>query len=383
MPSSMVDWDLAVSAASTVAGSGPAISRAEAGAVVAELRADAERSTALVRDYTGLVAGERSAPLLVVDRTGWIQANVDGFATVIAPLVDKLQARKGPPSPMVQAVGSRVTGLELGGLLGFLSSKVLGQFDPFYSAAALPAGPTAAGPAPDGAAAGGTAELAGAHAAPRPAAGRLLLVAPNIVHVERQLSVDPTDFRLWVCLHEETHRVQFTAVPWMREHIQAEIANLVSTVELDPAKVAGMLGEGARRITEVVRGEDDVSLLDLVSTPEQRVVVDRLTAVMSLLEGHADVVMDGVGPEVIPSVADIRRKFNHRRKGAGPLDRVLRRLLGLDAKMAQYRNGAAFVRGVIDQVGMPGLNKVWVEPDALPSKDEIADPESWVRRVHG
>ncbi|HET7356014.1 MAG TPA: zinc-dependent metalloprotease [Nocardioidaceae bacterium] len=375
--SSMVDWDLAVSAASTVAGTGPTISRPEAEAVVAELRADAERSTPLVREYTGLVAEERSAPMLVVDRTGWIQANVDGFATVISPLVDKLQQRKGPPSPMVQAVGSRVTGLELGGLLGFLSSKVLGQFDPFYAAAALPPGPSA-----------GTTVVSAvpedaADPALQPPAGRLLLVAPNIVHVERQMGVDPTDFRLWVCLHEETHRVQFTAVPWMRDHIHGEIAKLVSSVEVDPGKLAGLLGEGVRRVSDLVRGDDDTSLLDLVTSPEQREVVDRITAVMSLLEGHADVVMDGVGPEVIPSVGEIRRKFNHRRKGTSPLDRVLRKLLGLDAKMAQYRNGAVFVRGVIDQVGMDGLNKVWVEPSALPSKDEIADPESWVRRVHG
>jgi coenzyme F420 biosynthesis associated uncharacterized protein len=195
--------------------------------------------------------------------------------------------------------------------------------------------------------------------------------------------VDPTDFRLWVCLHEETHRVQFTAVPWMRDHIRGEIEKLVGGVDPDPAKVAAMLGEAVRRIGDVVRGDEDVSLLDLVSTPEQRVVMDRLTGVMSLLEGHADVVMDGVGPTVIPSVEDIRRKFDKRRRGAGYLDRVLRRLLGLEAKMAQYRNGAAFVRGVVDKVGMEGFNAVWSEPANLPSKDEIGDPAGWVRRVHG
>ena len=351
--STMIDWDLAVTAASKMSGPGPMISRGEAEAVVAELRAGAHRSTSLVRDYTGLVAEERSAPVLIVDRPGWIQANVDGFATIISPLVEKLQERKGAPSPLAEAVGSRVTGLELGALLGFMSSKVLGQFDPFH--------------APVG------SEMA----------GRMLLVAPNIVHVENELDVDPTDFRLWVCLHEETHRVQFTAVPWMRDHIHGEIANLVDSVEVDPAKLAGMLGEGVKRLGDLVRGNDDVSLLDLVQTPEQKEVVDRITGVMSLLEGHADVVMDGVGPGVIPSVAQIRARFNERRKGAGTLDKVLRRLLGLDAKMAQYRNGAAFVRGVMDQVGMEGFNKVWVEPANLPSKAEIGDPAAWVRRVHG
>ena len=181
-----------------------------------------------------------------------------------------------------------------------MSSKVLGQFDPFRPR---------------------RSEMA----------GRMLLVAPNIVHVENELDVDPTDFRLWVCLHEETHRVQFTAVPWMRDHIHGEIANLVDSVEVDPAKLAGMLGEGVKRLGDLVRGNDDVSLLDLVQTgaeggrgPDHRCHV--------LLEGHADVVMDGVGPGVIPSVAQIRARFNERRKGAGTLDKVLRRLLGLDGR---------------------------------------------------
>lgn len=350
--SSMIDWDLAVLAASKMSGPGPVVTRAEAEQAVAELRAGAHRSTPLVREYTGLVAEERTAPVLVVDRAGWIQANADSFATVISPLVEKMRERRGAPSPVAEAVGSRVTGLELGGLLGFMSSKVLGQFDPFH------------GPSDS-------------------AAGRLLLVAPNIVHVENELDVDPTDFRLWVCLHEETHRVQFTAVPWMRDHIHGQIAALVDSVEVDPAKLASMLGEGVKRLGDLVRGDDETSLLDLVQTPEQKVVLDRITAVMSLLEGHADVVMDGVGPEVIPSVDVIRQKFNKRRRSASGFDRVMRKLLGFDAKMAQYRNGAAFVRGAMDQVGMDGFNAVWASPEYLPSRDEIGDPAAWVRRVHG
>jgi len=349
--STMIDWDLAVTAAAKLSGPGPAISRAQADAVVDELREGAARSTPLVRRFTGLVAEERTAPVLVVDRPGWVQANVDGFATVISPLIERLQAKKGQPSPMAQAIGSRVTGLELGALLGFMSSKVLGQFDPFH----VPAGSQQA--------------------------GRLLLVAPNIVHVEKELDVHPADF--WVCLHEETHRVQFTAVPWMRDHIHQEIGRLVDSVEVDPAKIATMVSEGVKRLGDLVRGDDDVSLLDLVQTPGQREVLDRITAVMSLLEGHADVVMDGVGPAVIPSVADIRRKFNQRRRGTSALDRLLRRLLGLDVKMAQYRDGAAFVRGALDQVGMEGFNRVWEKPENLPSRTEIGDPEAWVRRVHG
>jgi len=197
--------------------------------------------------------------------------------------------------------------------------------------------------------------------------------------VERELEADPTDFRLWVCLHEETHRVQFTAVPWMRDHLYSEMTALTDTVE--PGR---LLEDGIKRVSEALRNRNGGgSLFDMISTPEQREVVDRITGVMSLLEGHADVVMDGVGPEVIPSVAEIRARFTQRRKGMGTLDRILRRLLGIDAKMAQYRDGAIFVRAAVDAVGMEGFNAVWAGPENLPSKAEIHDPAAWVARVHG
>ncbi|MBB0247254.1 coenzyme F420 biosynthesis-associated protein, partial [Streptomyces alkaliphilus] len=124
------------------------------------------------------------------------------------------------------------------------------------------------------------------------------------------------------------------------------------------------------------------SLMELVQTPRQREILDRLTAVMSLLEGHADYVMDGVGPQVVPSVAEIREKFAQRRRtGAGRLDRVLRRMLGMDAKLRQYRDGERFVRTVVDEVGMAGFNRVWTSPNTLPTRSEITRPEEWVARV--
>ena len=138
--------------------------------------------------------------------------------------------------------------------------------------------------------------------------------------------------------------------------------------------------DGLRRGAEAIRSGNG-SVLDLVSSPEQKEILDRVTGVMSLLEGHADVVMDGVGPTVIPSVEQIRKKFNQRRKGVGGVDKLLRRLLGLDAKMAQYRDGAIFVRHVVDKVGMDEFNAVWSGPETLPSKAEIEDPDTWVARV--
>lgn len=344
----MVDWDLAVRVGSRLVGPGPQVSRAEAAEAVAELREGAESSSPHVREFTGLVAAERTAPVLVVDRPGWVQANADGFSELIGPLVEKLQEKKGPPGAFAEAIGSRVTGTEVGMMLGFLGSKVLGQFDPFHSA-----------PGED---------------------GRLLLVAPNIVHVERELDVNPHDFRLWVCLHEETHRVQFTAVPWMTDHLRSEMATIIGSVQTDPSEIAG---DVVRKVGDLLSGKSDGSLLDLFASPDQKAVIERVTGVMSLLEGHADVVMDDVGPTVIPSVAEIRRKFTQRRKGVGFLDKLLRRLLGLDQKMAQYRDGAIFCREVIDKVGMDGFNAVFAEPVNLPTKSEILAPTTWLTRVHG
>lgn len=347
-PARMIDWAFAVRVGSAMAGDGPDVSAQQASDCVAQLREDAQRSTPLVREFTGLHAADRTAPVLVVDRAGWVQANADAFAHIMQPLVTKLFDRKGVPGRLTQAVGSRVAGAEVGALLGFMGNKVLGQFDPFHQAP-------------------------GEH-------GRLLLVAPNIVHVERELEVDSDDFRLWVCLHEETHRVQFTAVEWMRDYLSGELAAFIDAV---PSDAGQMATEMFARIGDIVTGKSQASLLDLVGSTEQKAVLDRMTGVMSLLEGHADVVMDGVGPEVIPTVGEIRRRFTQRRKGVGGLDRILRRLLGLDQKMAQYRDGAIFVRQAVDAVGMEGFNAVWTGPEQLPSKAEVLEPKLWLDRVHG
>ena len=209
----------------------------------------------------------------------------------------------------------------------------------------------------------------------------LMLVAPNIVQVERELGLDPHDFRLWVCMHEETHRVQFTAVPWLRDHMVERVRSLAVDLVPDPESLQETLSRLASSLPDAVRA-GGTGLVDLVATPEQRRALAEVTAVMSLLEGHADVVMDEVGPQVIPSVAHIRSRFDARRKGAGAVDKLLRRLLGLEAKMRQYRDGAAFVRGVVDSVGVEGFNRIWESPETLPRPEEIDEPAAWVARVH-
>lgn len=347
----LIDWDLATRAAGQLLRPGPQVGAQEARDVVEQLRRYASDSTGYVAETTGLQARPGEG-VLVVDRLGWVTANVDSFREMLAPPVAAATARRDArPGGLTQAVGSKVTGVELGSLLAFLGSKVLGQYD-----------------------------ISGAEGS---GTGRLLLVAPNVVQVERELDADPDDFRLWVCLHEETHRVQFTATPWLREHLLGASRALAEDLLGEPGQLADRLTAAARQLPDVLRGGDGTGLLELVQTPEQRAAVARLTAVMSLLEGHADVVMDEVGPQVIPSVATIRERFTARRAGSGALDRVLRRLLGLEAKMRQYRDGAVFVRGVVDAVGMDGFNAVWTSPDTLPLPEEIADPRAWVRRVHG
>ncbi|MCX5585353.1 zinc-dependent metalloprotease [Streptomyces erythrochromogenes] len=363
----MVDWNLAVATATRLVRPGPEVTRDEARAVVAELRGHARTSERHVREFTRMIpegASVPDTPVLVVDRAGWVKANVAGFRELLMPLLGKMQDRRAsaPGGAVLGAVGGKVTGVELGMLLSFLASRVLGQYETFAPVSRdLPAG--AAG-------------------------GRLLLVAPNIVHVERELEVAPHDFRLWVCLHEETHRTQFTAVPWLRAHLEGEIQTFLGATEVDPMTVLERIREAAQSFAgarpDAEHGDEGRSLVELVQTPEQREILARLTAVMSLLEGHADFVMDGVGPQVVPSVAEIREKFQQRRaSGAGRLDAALRKLLGLDAKLRQYRDGERFVRAVVGQVGMDGFNRVWTSPNTLPTKAEIDRPADWVARVHG
>ncbi|WP_229117720.1 zinc-dependent metalloprotease [Enemella evansiae] len=328
-----IDWELAIGTGSRLIPAGPQVTPAEAAEAVAELRAGATRAQPLVAETAQLTAPPDSAPVLIVDRRSWLRANVESMRGVLGgDLPGEPNRRPGR--------GGRAAAVELGSVLAWLGTKVLGQFDPFHAPA-----------------------------------GRLLLVAPNVLHAERQLGADPHDFRLWVCLHEETHRVQFTARAWLRDHLRAEMDGLLAGLDLNtPA-----FGELLNRLRNDAAG---ATLLDLIGADatDTRNRVERVTALMSLLEGHADVVMDRVGPEVIGSVTQIRQRFERRRSGRG-LDKVVRRLLGMDLKLAQYRDGARFCRAVVDRVGFTGFNQALASPAELPSLAEIHDPDAWLRRM--
>jgi coenzyme F420 biosynthesis associated uncharacterized protein len=342
-----VDWEFAKTTGRALVPAGPVVSPAEAKAEVAAIRAAARSARGPVAETARLHTPPDAPDALVVDRATWISLNVDSMAALLEPAVEALVQRRGTaPGPAAQAVGGKVTGAESGALLAFMASKVLGQYDL----------------APDG-------------------TPSLLLVAPNLMATARELAVDPADFRTWVCMHEETHRVQFTANPWLREHVIAQARHLAVDLAPDQERMHEIVSRITERLPELF-SEGSTGVAELFTTPEQRDQLARLTAVMSLLEGHADVVMDDVGPAHIPTVAAIRAKFTTRRKGAGSADRLLRRLLGLEAKMRQYHDGAVFVRAVQEKVGVDGFNAVWTSPETLPQPQEIADPLAWVRRVH-
>jgi|HubBroStandDraft_6_1064221.scaffolds.fasta_scaffold12966_2 coenzyme F420 biosynthesis associated uncharacterized protein len=356
----MIDWQVATSTGVRWVRPGPQVSMAEARKVVAELRELAAAVAEPVRELTGLPGAPDDGQVAVVDRPGWIRANVDGFRVVLDPLVQRMAESGNVPQPgsVITAVGSRVTGMQAGLILAYLAGRVLGQYELF-----LPPDPDAPG-----------------RDAP---AGRLTLVAPNIVMVERELDVNPHDFRRWVCLHEETHRTQFTSVPWLRPYVQEQMSEFLLASDLDPASILDRLRSAADAVAGAVRGGEGESLIEAIQSPRQRQILDKMTSVMTLVEGHGDYVMDAVGPAVVPSVAEIRAKFTARRGTAGRMEQAIRRILGIDLKMKQYEQGAQFVRTVVGEAGMATFNKVWTSPETLPTRDELQDPRSWLARVDG
>lgn len=338
-----VDWALASRTAARLMHPGPEATRAEAVELVERLRADAVVAEGHVRDVTGLGRGLALLPADVVDRPAWATAAVHGMATLTAG------AQLPAASTVGRAVTARTAGLQVGGIMAYLGARVLGQYDPF------------------GGADGG---------------GRLLLVAPNLHAAQQALDVPAAEFGLWVCLHEATHRLQFTAVPWLRSYFADEVGRFLSMAQPGDDRASAF-----ERLPDVLRavrtsGGDSLAIVELLQGPEQRAGLDRLLALTTLLEGHADHVMDAAGPEVVPDVATIRTRFTARRRGGGLVDRILRAVLGVEAKVRQYAVGSAFTEHVVLAVGMDGFNRVWDGPETLPTRAELADPGTWLRRVH-
>ncbi|BCP35075.1 hypothetical protein MINTMi198_04450 [Mycobacterium intracellulare M.i.198] len=338
-----VDWQFAATVGRRLARPGPPSSDYTRRQVIDELLGAAAKAEPLVRDVTGLVAGGAVPAARIVDRPEWVAAAAESMRVMM----------NGAEKPRGFLTG-RVTGAQTGAVLAYVSSGILGQYDPF-------------------------ATDNGARA------GCLLLVYPNVIAVERQLRIEPSDFRLWVCLHEVTHRVQFTANPWLPDYMSQALGLLTRDAGDDLGEVVSRLADYARNRGNQNSDANSAGILGLVRAVQsepQRHALDQLLVLGTLLEGHADHVMDAVGPIAVPSVATIRRRFDERRhRKQPPLQRLLRALLGLDAKLSQYTRGKAFVDHVVGQVGMARFNAIWAGPETLPLPIEIEEPQRWIDRV--
>ena len=337
-----VDWRFAATVGQRLARPGPQFSDYTRRQVMDELASAAAKAEPPVRDVTGLVTNGAVPAARVIDRVEWVQAAAESMRVMT----------NGTEKPRGFLTG-RITGAQTGAVLAFVSSGILGQYDPFAAAKE----------------------------------GCLLLVYPNVIAVERQLRIEPSDFRLWVCLHEVTHRVQFTANHWLSDYMSESLALLTQGAGDDIGEVASRLADFVRNRGVAGSPTDAgssgiVGLVRIVQSEPQRKALDQLLVLGTLLEGHADHVMDAVGPLVVPSVATIRRRFDERRhRKQPPLQRLLRALLGLDAKLNQYTRGKAFVDHVVGRVGMERFNAIWTGPDTLPLPVEIEEPQRWIDRV--
>lgn len=337
-----VDWRFAATVGARLARPGPPATDYTRRQVIADLSEFSRVAEEPVRDVTGLLCEGPVAEARVVNREEWIHA-----------ASDSMRVMTGGATAAVNAMAGRLAGAQTGAVLAFVSTGILGQYDPFGG--------------DDG--------------------GCLLLVYPNVISVERQLRLVPRDFRLWVCLHEVTHRVQFTANPWLAQYMSRALAVITSDGGEDVGRVLGRLADFVKDRRHGTGGagagsDGIIGLLRAVQSEPQRAALDRLLVLGTLLEGHADHVMDAVGPSVVPTVQLIRRRFDDRRhRKQPPLQRVLRALLGVDAKLSQYTRGKAFVDHVVDRVGMARFNAVWTAAHTLPLPDEIEDPQRWIDRV--
>jgi coenzyme F420 biosynthesis associated uncharacterized protein len=349
MPEGMVDWSLAERVAGALAGSGPSWDGSEE-----ELRAESNRAAELVRRYTGLKpkGGVPSAEL--VDRDEWARVNIESFRNLSTRVEEHLAGRvDGSGSQgsggLQRTIVRAATGAEVGLAIGYLSQRVIGQYD---------------------------VALIGPARAPR-----LLFVGPNLSAARARLDVDRDLFLRWIALHETTHAVHFASVPWLREHIGGIAEELFEKAALE-VKPGELLGRLARvNPKELVRSATNGQLATLLWPEPQRRLVERLTATMTLVEGYAEHVMDAVGDQLDPGYPDLRRALDRDRERRGLLDSIVSKVLGLEMKLAQYRRGKAFADEVVRKHGIRTLNRAWSGPDALPRPEELDVPEEWVERV--
>lgn len=344
-----VDWALAERVARRFTGSED-FSRSYHAAGMAD---DFERLTADAQSYVeaevgfGSLAG--TARGRVVDRGDWVKANIASYRRLLRPVLQRLDERMTGP---VALVSGKVAGAELGALLGWMSSRVLGQYDLLVLEEEDPH----------------EQDL-------------VYFVGPNILGLEKRHSFPPEQFRMWVALHEVTHRTQFTGVPWLREHFLSLVSAMLAEADPDPTRVFtafGRLAEGVRTRSNPL---DDGGISALFASDEQLAVMDDMGGLMSLLEGHGDVTMDRAALDRVPQADRFAKVLRARRKEMGVATRLLTRLIGLEAKLNQYEQGEAFIAAVEARSGPELLNRAFEQPANLPSRAEIIDPDAWMARI--
>jgi len=345
-----VDWATAEWVARGIAkrsSSTPASSSASIHRDFEELTAQAQT---LVEAHTGWRSDAGLARARVVDRDDWIRANIASFRRMLRPLTDRLEEHL--PAGPANFVASRVAGAEMGAVLGWMSTRVLGQYDLLVLEDEDPDDQDI-----------------------------VYYVGPNIAALERRFDFPEREFRLWVALHEVTHRTQFTGKPWLRSYFLEQVNGLMTMADPDPARFFAAIGRLAEAIRTRRNPLDDGGIVTLFATPEQRQTMDRVGGLMSLLEGHGDVTMDRAGGDRIPSAERFGSVLRARRKNASTPARVVQKLIGLEAKLAQYEQGEQFIAAVEATGGSPMLELAFAGPDSLPTLAEIREPQRWVERV--
>jgi coenzyme F420 biosynthesis associated uncharacterized protein len=352
--SDLVDWRVAMRTATRLANRTPPMVDYERRALESDLLDLTASAEGLVAAETGLTSLAGPARARVADRGQWVEANIASFQRLLRPVTDKLEAgmtASGRRTVLPARVSGRVAGTQMGLLLGWMSSRVLGQYDQLLIEDERPEDQDI-----------------------------VYYVGPNILALERRFGFPPREFRLWLALHEVTHRAQFTGVPWMRDHFLGLVNHTLDGVDPDPKHLL----EALRRATDGIRrGENPLEeggILTLLASPEQHRAIQEIAGLMSLLEGHGDVTMDRAATDRIPNAARFSRVLHARRHRKG-VSRLMSSLLGLDAKMRQYEQGERFIEAVEEAGGRELLARVWTAPQWLPSWPEIRDPSAWIDRA--
>lgn len=346
-----VAWDVALGVArQAVRLTGEAFGREQLDDLQGEFSEVTKEAERLVELETGLVSTAGPSRARVVDREGWVEANVGSFRRLLRPVGERL-ASSPRTRKALNPASKLAAGVEIGLVLGWMSGRVLGQYDLFP-------GDEAADDA-------------------------VYYVGPNIVALERQHGFSPRQFRLWIALHEVTHRLQFTGVPWMREYFLGIVERGTALASPDAQALLGSLRRAARDIREGRNPLAEGGLVALLASSEQRATLQEAQALMSLLEGHGDVVMSRAATGQIPGAAHFASVLHERRTSTRGVARTLQQIIGLEAKMRQYAEGEHFVEAVLDGGGDELLGRIWSDVTMLPSLEEVREPSLWIERARG